>query len=265
MAATARTHRMEVARDLEAELFVLMTLGDDRAVRQTYIAGEAALRTKLESDLTYREGVDAFRSRTDCPKTRRRLLWARRSVKSTIGNRLKRRRSKHRDAVRVARRASIRSCGRGRHIAKRGYTRATELFADTVGEKILVWVARNVFKRENGERRPPGLAQSFAGEASIRLRGCAFRSIVRLATTADTASATNRAPTQRTDVICSSHSDGAAAIPWKSRRAPFKPALASWVAFMRDPYEARCCGAAGAGRRGTGRARCRSCQQFQGD
>jgi hypothetical protein len=31
-----------------------------------------------------------------------------------------------------------------------------------------------------------------------------------------------------------------------------KPALASWVAFMRDPYEARCCGAAGAGRRGTG-------------
>ena len=42
-------HRMEVARDLEAELFVLMTLGDDRAVRQTYIAGEPALRTKLES------------------------------------------------------------------------------------------------------------------------------------------------------------------------------------------------------------------------
>jgi hypothetical protein len=99
---------------------------------------------------------------------------------------------------------------------------------------------------------PPGLAQSFAGEASIRLRGCAFRSIVRLAATADTASATNRAPTQRTDVICSSHSDGAAAIPWKSRRARFKPALASWVAFMRDPDEARCCGAAGAGRRGTG-------------
>jgi guanine deaminase len=34
---------MEVARDLEEELFVLMTLGDDRAVRQTYIAGRAAL------------------------------------------------------------------------------------------------------------------------------------------------------------------------------------------------------------------------------
>ena len=33
--------------DLEEELFVLMTLGDDRAVRQTYIAGEPALRTKL--------------------------------------------------------------------------------------------------------------------------------------------------------------------------------------------------------------------------
>ena len=27
-------HRMEVVRDLEDELFVLMTLGDDRAVRK---------------------------------------------------------------------------------------------------------------------------------------------------------------------------------------------------------------------------------------
>lgn len=189
-------------------------------------------------------------SRTDCPKTRRRLLWARRSVKSTIGNRLKRRRSKHRDAV--ARPHRYDPAGGGDTLPNADIRAATELFADTVREKILVWVARNVFKGENGERRPPGLAQSFAGEASIRLRGCAFRSIVRLATTADTASATNRAPTQRTDVICSSHSDGAAAIPWKSRRARFKPALASWVAFMRDPYEARCCGAAGAGRRGTG-------------
>ena len=43
-------HRMEVARDLEEELFVLMTLGDDRAVRQTYIAGEPALRAKLQDD-----------------------------------------------------------------------------------------------------------------------------------------------------------------------------------------------------------------------
>jgi guanine deaminase len=39
----ARAHRMETIRDLEEELFVLMTLGDDRAVRQTYIAGEPAL------------------------------------------------------------------------------------------------------------------------------------------------------------------------------------------------------------------------------
>ena len=39
-ATPAMAHRMEVARDLEEELFVLMTLGDDRAVRQTYIAGE---------------------------------------------------------------------------------------------------------------------------------------------------------------------------------------------------------------------------------
>jgi len=34
---------MEVARNLEDELFVLMTLGDDRAVRQTYVAGEPSL------------------------------------------------------------------------------------------------------------------------------------------------------------------------------------------------------------------------------
>jgi guanine deaminase len=40
----AMAHRMEVVRDLEEELFVLMTLGDDRAVRQTYIAGEATLK-----------------------------------------------------------------------------------------------------------------------------------------------------------------------------------------------------------------------------
>ena len=39
-ATLAMAHRMEVARDLEDELFVLMTLGDDRSVRQTYVAGE---------------------------------------------------------------------------------------------------------------------------------------------------------------------------------------------------------------------------------
>ena len=42
-ATPAMAHRMEVARNLEDELFVLMTLGDDRAVRQTYIAGSPAL------------------------------------------------------------------------------------------------------------------------------------------------------------------------------------------------------------------------------
>ena len=42
-ATPAMAHRMETARTLEEELFVLMTLGDDRAVRQTYIAGEPAL------------------------------------------------------------------------------------------------------------------------------------------------------------------------------------------------------------------------------
>jgi guanine deaminase len=42
-ATPVMAHRMETVRDLEEELFVLMTLGDDRAVRQTYIAGEPAL------------------------------------------------------------------------------------------------------------------------------------------------------------------------------------------------------------------------------
>jgi guanine deaminase len=42
-ATPAMAHRMETVRSLEEELFVLMTLGDDRAVRQTYIAGEPAL------------------------------------------------------------------------------------------------------------------------------------------------------------------------------------------------------------------------------
>src|SRR5271156_5510142 len=42
-ATPAMAHRMETARSLEEELFVLMTLGDDRAVRQTYIAGEPAI------------------------------------------------------------------------------------------------------------------------------------------------------------------------------------------------------------------------------
>jgi len=43
-ATPAMAHRMETVRDLEEELFVLMTMGDDRAVRQTYIAGEPALK-----------------------------------------------------------------------------------------------------------------------------------------------------------------------------------------------------------------------------
>ena len=49
-ATPAMAHRMAVARDLEAELFVLMTLGDDRAVRQTYIAGEPALKKTRPDD-----------------------------------------------------------------------------------------------------------------------------------------------------------------------------------------------------------------------
>jgi guanine deaminase len=42
-ATPAMAHRMEVSRSLEDELFVLMTMGDDRSVRQTYIAGRPAL------------------------------------------------------------------------------------------------------------------------------------------------------------------------------------------------------------------------------
>jgi guanine deaminase len=45
-ATDAMAHRMAVSRDLEDELFVLMTLGDDRAVRQTYIAGEPRLNPR---------------------------------------------------------------------------------------------------------------------------------------------------------------------------------------------------------------------------
>jgi guanine deaminase len=44
-ATPAMAHRMETARDLAEELFVLVTLGDDRAVRATYVAGEALIRT----------------------------------------------------------------------------------------------------------------------------------------------------------------------------------------------------------------------------
>jgi guanine deaminase len=40
-ATPAMVHRMESAKgDLEVELFALITMGDDRAVRQTYVAGE---------------------------------------------------------------------------------------------------------------------------------------------------------------------------------------------------------------------------------
>ena len=39
-ATPALEHRMETAGDLEVELFALLTLGDDRAVRQTYVAGK---------------------------------------------------------------------------------------------------------------------------------------------------------------------------------------------------------------------------------
>lgn len=48
-ATPAMSHRMEVARDLEEELFVLMTLGDDRSIRQTYIAGMPMLSGRQRS------------------------------------------------------------------------------------------------------------------------------------------------------------------------------------------------------------------------
>jgi len=44
-ATPALAHRMETAGgNLEVELFALLTLGDDRAVRQTYVAGEPRKR-----------------------------------------------------------------------------------------------------------------------------------------------------------------------------------------------------------------------------
>ena len=39
-ATPAMAHRMETVGELAEELFVLLTLGDDRAVRATYVAGE---------------------------------------------------------------------------------------------------------------------------------------------------------------------------------------------------------------------------------
>ena len=41
-ATPAMRHRLEAARDLEEILFLLMTLGDERSVRATYVAGERA-------------------------------------------------------------------------------------------------------------------------------------------------------------------------------------------------------------------------------
>ena len=49
-ATPAMAHRMEtVEGDLAEELFVLMTLGDDRAVRATYVAGERLHRAHQTS------------------------------------------------------------------------------------------------------------------------------------------------------------------------------------------------------------------------
>jgi guanine deaminase len=48
-ATPAMAHRMEVARNLEDELFVLMTLGDDRSIRQTYVAGVPMLNGEQSS------------------------------------------------------------------------------------------------------------------------------------------------------------------------------------------------------------------------
>jgi guanine deaminase len=56
-ATPAMAHRMEVTRDLEEELFVLMTMGDDRAVRQTYIAGQPVLLAPARSPIYFGEAV----------------------------------------------------------------------------------------------------------------------------------------------------------------------------------------------------------------
>ena len=67
-ATPAMAHHMAVARDLEAELFVLMTLGDDRAVRQTYIAQRA--RALGEAS----EMARCFHAREEVPRCR---TWTR--------------------------------------------------------------------------------------------------------------------------------------------------------------------------------------------
>ena len=41
-ATPAMAHRAERVATLEEELFLLMTLGDDRAVKATYVAGQCA-------------------------------------------------------------------------------------------------------------------------------------------------------------------------------------------------------------------------------
>ena len=57
-ATPALAHRMETAGgDLEVELFALLTLGDDRAVRQTYVAGEPR-KERSASEIASRRGCD---------------------------------------------------------------------------------------------------------------------------------------------------------------------------------------------------------------
>ena len=49
-ATPAMRHRVAAAQDLEETLFALMTLGDDRAVRATYVLGEPAFRAPCGPD-----------------------------------------------------------------------------------------------------------------------------------------------------------------------------------------------------------------------
>ena len=67
-ATPAMAHRMEAAKgDLDAELFALIMMGDDRAVRQTYVAGRRARSEPAQRANSERHTVSM--TRCSAPRT----------------------------------------------------------------------------------------------------------------------------------------------------------------------------------------------------
>ena len=63
-ATPAMAHRMETANgDLDVELFALIMMGDDRAVRQTYVAGAGGARANLDARIEPRHRIREPRAR----------------------------------------------------------------------------------------------------------------------------------------------------------------------------------------------------------